>query len=208
MPRIESRHTPEAPHQSVEATKPFGTRVAHRVRRAVIPERSNNFVRNSGARPADLRSRIMCWLLRPAIRLALMCGFQNVNYAYVHGLVRRLHLGEGCSIMNTVFNVVSGDIYVGDDTIFSHGCYVLTGVHRFYEGRRASLQVSCPIPETPIDGRDIRIGSGCWLGAGAVVLGGVTIGDNVIVGAGAVVTSDVPSGSFVAGVPAALIKPS
>jgi len=178
------------------------------IKRAVMPEPSNKFVSNSGARPADPRSRISRWLLRPAIRLGLMCGFQNVNYAYVHGPVRRLHLGERCTIMNTVFNVVSGDIHVGDDTIFSHGCYVLTGVHRFYEGRRASLQVNCSILETPITGRDIRIGSGCWLGAGAVVTGGVTIGDNVIVGAGAVVTSDTPSGSFIAGVPATLISAS
>jgi acetyltransferase-like isoleucine patch superfamily enzyme len=141
-------------------------------------------------------------------RLGLLCGFQHVDYAYVHGPLRRLHIGERCSTTNTTFNVVSGDIYVGDDTIFSHGCYVLTGVHRFYNGRRAALQPDSPIAETPTEGHDISIGKGCWLGAGAVVVGGVTIGDNVIVGAGAVVTSDVPSGVFVAGVPASVVKPS
>ena len=39
-------------------------------------------------------------------------------------------------------------------------------------------------------------------GAGAIVLGGVSIGDHVMIGAGAVVTHDIPSGCFAAGVPA------
>lgn len=31
---------------------------------------------------------------------------------------------------------------------------------------------------------EVHIGKNCWLGAGVVVLPGVTIGDNVVVGAG------------------------
>jgi acetyltransferase-like isoleucine patch superfamily enzyme len=41
-----------------------------------------------------------------------------------------------------------------------------------------------------------------WVGAGAVILPGVTIGRGAIVGAGAVVTRDVPPFAIVAGVPA------
>jgi acetyltransferase-like isoleucine patch superfamily enzyme len=104
--------------------------------------------------------------------------------------------------MNTTFNVISGNVYIGDDTIFSHNCSVLTGQHRFYEGRRTSLRPNAPYPEVPTEGRDIRIGRGCFVGSNAVILGSVTIGDNVIVGAGAVVTRDIPSGSFAKGIPA------
>jgi len=104
--------------------------------------------------------------------------------------------------MNTIFNVISGDIYIGDDTIFSHNCLVLTGQHRFYNRRRASLQQDAPYREVPRDGRDIRIGRGCFIGSNVVIIGGVTIGDHVIIGAGAVVTQDVPSESFAAGIPA------
>ncbi|MEJ7783712.1 MAG: acyltransferase [Solirubrobacteraceae bacterium] len=104
--------------------------------------------------------------------------------------------------MNTVFNVTSGEIWVGDDTYFSHGCYVLTGQHRFYRGRRVGLVANSPYEETPPSGNDITIGKGCYIGANATILARVTIGDNCIVGAGAVVTSSIPAGSFAVGVPA------
>ena len=45
-----------------------------------------------------------------------------------------------------------------------------------------------------------------WLGAGAIILPGVTVGENSIVAAGAVVTKDVPSNTIVGGVPAKHIK--
>lgn len=108
--------------------------------------------------------------------------------------------------MNTLFNVISGDVYIGDDTLFSHNCLVLTGVHRFHSGRRVSLLAEAPLDETPSEGNDIRIGRGCFIGAGAILLAGVTVGDHSIIGAGAVVSSDVPEGTFVVGVPAKALK--
>ena len=50
------------------------------------------------------------------------------------------------------------------------------------------------------------IGDNVYIGAGAVILGEVTVGDNVVIGANAVVTKDVPSNSIAAGVPAKIIK--
>ena len=49
------------------------------------------------------------------------------------------------------------------------------------------------------------IGNDVWIGAGALILGGVNIGDGAIVAAGAVVTRDVPAYAVVAGVPAKVI---
>jgi acetyltransferase-like isoleucine patch superfamily enzyme len=51
-----------------------------------------------------------------------------------------------------------------------------------------------------------RIGNDCWIGHGAIILGGVTIGNGSIIAAGSVVTSDVDSYSIYAGVPAKKIK--
>jgi len=46
---------------------------------------------------------------------------------------------------------------------------------------------------------------GAAIGAGAVVLPGLTIGENAVVGAGAVVTHDVPAGATVVGNPARIV---
>jgi len=153
------------------------------------------------------RARLLAIVRAPVIRLGLWAGFTHVDYAYVHGNVSSVHVGARCSTMNTVFNVASGDIWIGEDTYFSHGCYVLTGQHRFYRGRRVGLVPDAPFEEVPSTGNDIRIGRGCYIGANATILANVTIGDHCIIGAGAVVTTDIPSGSFAAGVPA-IIKRS
>jgi len=52
----------------------------------------------------------------------------------------------------------------------------------------------------------IKIGNDSWLGAGVIVLPGITIGESTIIGAGSVVTKDVPANSIYAGVPARFIK--
>ena len=53
---------------------------------------------------------------------------------------------------------------------------------------------------------DTHIGSHCFIGAGSIILPGVSVGDHSIVAAGSVVTSDVPANSIVAGNPAKVIK--
>lgn len=50
------------------------------------------------------------------------------------------------------------------------------------------------------------VGNDVWIGAGAIVKGGVTIGDGAIVGAGAVVTKDVSPYAIVAGVPSSVLR--
>ena len=52
----------------------------------------------------------------------------------------------------------------------------------------------------------IRVKEGASIGAGAVILPGVTIGENATIGAGAVVTRDVPSHAIVAGNPARVLR--
>ena len=51
-----------------------------------------------------------------------------------------------------------------------------------------------------------RIGNDVWIGARAVILGGVNIGDGAIIAAGSVVTRDVAPYAIVGGIPARLIR--
>jgi acetyltransferase-like isoleucine patch superfamily enzyme len=52
----------------------------------------------------------------------------------------------------------------------------------------------------------VRIGEDAWIGAGVIILPGITIGSAAIIAAGAVVTADVAPASIVGGVPATLIS--
>jgi acetyltransferase-like isoleucine patch superfamily enzyme len=52
----------------------------------------------------------------------------------------------------------------------------------------------------------MRIGKGAFIGMNAIILPGVNVGEGAIIGAGAVVTRDVPPHTFVAGVPAKVVK--
>ena len=130
-------------------------------------------------------------------------GFININYYYVHpGISTTLTMGRRVSTMNAIFNLSSGNITIGENTIFGHGCMILTGSHRFSNGMRASLDPLTDFPEVPTFGNDIVIGSGCFIGSGSIVCGGVNIGDNVIIQSGSIVVKDCPDSVVVGGAPA------
>ena len=52
----------------------------------------------------------------------------------------------------------------------------------------------------------VVLSRGCYLGAGALILPGVTVGERAVVAAGSVVTRDVPPLTLVAGVPARVVR--
>jgi len=104
-----------------------------------------------------------------------------------------IHIGAGAFIN---FNAVILDVTtvtIGAGTLIGPGVQVLAADHpRDPVVRRSGLEL----------GRPVVIGDNVWIGAGALILPGVTIGDDAIVGAGAVVTKDVAAGSTVVGNPA------
>lgn len=53
---------------------------------------------------------------------------------------------------------------------------------------------------------NVRIGNNVFIGAGSIILPGVTVGDDVVIGAGSIVSKDIPSNSLAVGQPAKVIS--
>jgi serine acetyltransferase len=92
-----------------------------------------------------------------------------------------------------------GGVEIGEETLVSMKATILSSNHAIPELGKVIRQQPDELLPTKI-GRDV------WIGANAVILGGVTIGDGAVVAAGAVVTKDVEAGAIVAGVPARVIR--
>ena len=89
-------------------------------------------------------------------------------------------------------------IYVGDFTMLAPNVVIATAGHPILpELREQGLQYNAPV----------HIGKNCWLGAGVLVMPGVTIGDNTVVGAGSVVTRDLPANVVAVGNPCRVLRP-
>lgn len=88
-------------------------------------------------------------------------------------------------------------IYVGDCTMFAPNVTVATAGHPIAPClRKYGIQYNAPV----------RIGKNCWIGAGALIMPGVTIGDNTVIGAGSVVTKDIPSNVVAVGNPCCVMR--
>jgi acetyltransferase-like isoleucine patch superfamily enzyme len=92
-----------------------------------------------------------------------------------------------------------GGVEIGESTLVSMHCTILSSNHAIPAMGALIRDVLDELLPTKI-GRDV------WIGANAVILGGVAIGDGAVVAAGAVVTKDVEAGVVVAGVPAREIR--
>lgn len=109
-----------------------------------------------------------------------------------------VHLGRSVYVNFNLTLVDDTAIYIGDYTMIGPNVTIATGTHPILPALREKLyQFNMPV----------RIGRNCWLGAGAIILPGVTIGDNVVVGAGSVVTHDLPDNVVAVGNPCRVLRP-
>jgi galactoside O-acetyltransferase len=99
------------------------------------------------------------------------------------------------------FNLTAVDdthIYVGDNTMIGPNVTIATAGHPIYVPlREKGCQFNAPV----------RIGKCCWIGAGSIILPGVTIGDNTVIGAGSIVTRDIPENTVAFGNPCRVVRP-
>ncbi len=103
---------------------------------------------------------------------------------------RRVFINQCCTLYDM------GGVYIADDVMIGPNVNIITTSHPLKPSQRRAY----------IEGKPIAIEKNVWIATGATILGGVTLGENSVVAAGAIVTKDVPPNSFVAGVPAKVIR--
>ena len=102
---------------------------------------------------------------------------------------KEVFINFGCTFLD------QGGITLEDGVFIGPGTKILTEHHPEEPALRHRLLV-----------KPVIVRRNAWIGAGAMILPGVTIGENAIVAAGAVVTKDVPDNTVVAGVPAKILR--
>jgi acetyltransferase-like isoleucine patch superfamily enzyme len=123
----------------------------------------------------------------------------------------RISIGEWCYVGDGTRIWSASSITVGNRVLISHSANIFDnlthpiGAAARHEQVRQIFKHGHP-REIALDESPVRICDDAWIGAGAMVMRGVTVGQGGIVAAGAVVTKDVPAFSVVAGNPAVLIR--
>lgn len=110
---------------------------------------------------------------------------------------KHVHFGKNVYANFNLTCVDDTHIYIGDYTMIGPNVTLATAGHPILpELREKGYQFNMPV----------RIGKNCWLGAGVIVLPGITIGDNTVVGAGSIVTKDLPPNVVAVGNPCKVLR--
>ncbi len=103
---------------------------------------------------------------------------------------RNVFINQNCTIYDLA------PVTIGDEVMIGPNVSLITSGHPVAPSERREYVVAKPI----------AIGKGVWIGAGATIIGGVTVGENAVAAAGSVVTKDVPANTLVGGNPARVIR--
>ncbi len=111
---------------------------------------------------------------------------------------KNVHFGKNVYCNFGLTLVDDTDIYVGSSTMIGPNVIIASAGHPILPELRLEVyQYNIPV----------RIGENCWIGAGVIIVPGVTVGDNSVIGAGSVVTRDIPANSVAVGCPCRVIRP-
>jgi acetyltransferase-like isoleucine patch superfamily enzyme len=108
-------------------------------------------------------------------------------------------IGARCSIGRGNSIIGRCSIEIGDDVTTAPDVYITDHNHSYDD-------IAVPVGKQWFAEDPVRIGSGCWIGTGVVVLPGANIGRNVAVAANSVVRGTVPDYSLIAGAPAKVVR--
>ncbi|WP_026970498.1 sugar O-acetyltransferase [Aliagarivorans marinus] len=107
------------------------------------------------------------------------------------------HLGKSVYANFNLTLVDDTHIYIGDHVMIGPNVTIATAGHPVDPAlRKRVAQFNLPV----------NIGNNVWLGAGVVVLPGISIGENSVIGAGSIVTKDVPANVVAVGNPCKVLR--
>ena len=110
---------------------------------------------------------------------------------------KHVHMGSYVYANFGLTCVDDADIYIGDKVMFGPNVVIATANHPILpEFREKGYQYN----------KEVHIGNNVWIGAGAVLVPGVTIGDNSVIGAGSIVTKDIPANVVAVGNPCRVLR--
>lgn len=118
----------------------------------------------------------------------------SVGIPFICDYGRNIHIGTNVSVnMNCTF-VDCNKIEIGDNVLIASNVQIYTATHPVELSDRLtpdwdpdSGEYFCRTYALPV-----KIGNGCWIGGGAILLPGVSIGDGTVIGAGSVATKGMP----------------
>jgi acetyltransferase-like isoleucine patch superfamily enzyme len=133
-------------------------------------------------------------------KLAKSCGRKVLIFpgCLLHWL-EKTEFGENVSLHDFCYIDAVGGVKIGDNARIAHNCSLISGQHRYDQPGRT-------IFDSDYTMAPIVLEDDVWLGAGVVILQGVTVGRGSVIAANAVVTKDVEPYSIMGGVPAKLLK--
>lgn len=145
-------------------------------------------------RPLEMKKR-EAMLKEMFAEIGENCYIEPPFYANWGG--RHVHFGNHVYANFHLTLVDDTHIYVGDNTMFGPNVTVATAGHPILpELREKEYQYNAAV----------HIGRNCWIGAGAIILPGITIGDNSVIGAGSVVTKNIPPNVVAVGNPCRVLR--
>ena len=110
---------------------------------------------------------------------------------------KNLHFGNGVYANFNLTVVDDGEIFVGNKVMFGPNVTIATANHPIDPSLRAdAMQYN----------KSVHIGENVWVGAGTVIVLGVTIGKNSVIGAGSVVVKDIPENVVAVGNPCRVLR--
>lgn len=158
--------------------------------------------RNPGARIAS--DAVIDGWREGSLRLAPGCHVERgtlLNLGDAHNGYGSISIGERTWVgpYNNFRSASGTSIVIGSDTLISQFCSIIAANHSM---SRAAKMIEAPAAAEP---RNVSIGNDVWLGAGVIVLPGITIADGAVIGAGSVVTRNVGAYEIRVGNPARLV---